>query len=226
MIPNDPVPNGPVPIYHGSKISAADRAAAKEARREENRRKYREESDARRAKAAGALAGSPPGPPPAWMDKAFPDMPPDLSPAKISALPMAARWKRYFQAWDVSCGVQTLACLFAGFTREAADAAIAADPALQKMKSDTDFKIADRMKMVLHMHIGAMRKHPSLGRERVSENLLGQTIKAMNRELYGDEGEGSFTVSLNIPRPVRVESAPPAPPAPPAPSVADLWKDS
>lgn len=131
----------------------------------------------------------------------FPKLPEYRGKKYLVKMTLEKRLERFYQAWDASCGNLTIALELGGFTRDEYEKMSTKDKAFMARIAEINLRIADRAKYVVNERIGLVKARANLN--KISDYLLGQSMKAINRELFGDENvtDGKVTVNINIPRP-------------------------
>ena len=110
------------------------------------------------------------------------------------------RLDRFFQAWDASAGNETIALHCAAYTRAEFHQMRDNDKEFQARLDEVNHRIADRAKFVLDQRIGIV-KVTGEPLPKVSEYLLGQALKGINKQLYGGDSKESRDVYIDVPRP-------------------------
>jgi len=141
-----------------------------------------------------------------WTENFFPKPPPYRAKSSLTRMALPKKKRRFLHAFDAYCGVLSMALKCSGLTREQYEQFSKEDEEFKRALAEIKLLVADRAKYNLFEAIGLIKPRP--GKSKVSENTLLQTNKALNKELFNDEGEGSVTVNLTIPRPERPADKP------------------
>lgn len=132
----------------------------------------------------------------------YPEFPVKLTAAQIAELPQKTKAARFLQAFNASMGNLSMSLTMAGLDRAWWTAASAKDKAFKAALAEIKLQHADRAKYNLHRAIGTVPSDAS--KPRVADSVLLKTTQALDKEMFGDEGQGTLVVVIEgIARPQR-----------------------
>jgi len=105
---------------------------------------------------------------------------------------------RFLQSYNAYCGNESRAMFDAGIKRSEMSAWYK-EPEFAAKICELKLEISDRVKYVLFERIGLIK--PRVGLARISENLLLKAAMGLNKELFGNDSEGTVHLHIAIPRP-------------------------
>lgn len=129
----------------------------------------------------------------------FPKPPPPRRKQDIMRMSHKKRKARFVQSYNARGGNVTYAMIESGITRAEYAQLLAADAEFNAEIEEVKKRIADRAKYCLAEKIGLVRARVAM--PKMSDNLLLQAAKALDKEMFSDEGAGTLTVTINVPRP-------------------------
>lgn len=149
-------------------------------------------------------------------DRFFPKPPPPRRPSSCKKMSTKKKKARFLLSFNARGGNVSYGLLESGLTRKEFRGFADTDQAFREALEEIKLVIADRAKYCLSEKIGLVKSR--VGITRVADNLLLQTVKALDKEMFNDDGAGTITVRIEIPRPGARESRDAGLPAVPAPA--------
>lgn len=134
----------------------------------------------------------------------FPKPPEHRPPRSLKMLPFHKKVARYLQSYNARGGNETFAMLESGLTRPEIRKLKETDETFQAALEEIAIQIKDRAKYIVMQRIGLVKAPAVMA--KVADNMLMTAAKALDKDLFGDQGGGTVNIILNVPRPVRGEN--------------------
>ena len=131
----------------------------------------------------------------------YPHPPRPLPRYALTRMGLEKKKTRFLQSYDAYAGVMTRALISCNIELDTFNKWMKEDERFAARFQKLKPKIIDRAKSVLYERIGLIKPRPFA--QKISENGLIQTLKAMDPEVFGDKTGGGVTVIFNLPRPSR-----------------------
>lgn len=134
----------------------------------------------------------------------FPKPPEHRPPRSLKMLPFHKKVARYLQSYNARGGNETFAMLESGLTRPEIRKLKETDEPFRAALEEIALQIKDRAKYIVMQRIGLVKAPAVMA--KVADNMLMTAAKALDKDLFGDQGGGTVNIILNVPRPIRGEN--------------------
>lgn len=136
-------------------------------------------------------------------DLFFPKPPKNAGCKTLAAMSIQKKKERFLQSYNARGGNETFAMMESGLSRAQVKVLLTEDEDMMAAVAEIKIQIKDRAKYLLMQRIGLVKVPNIFAMAKVADNLLLQSAKALDKDLFGDEGGGTIKLILNIPRPER-----------------------